>query len=173
MGHNMASWKLLEDMLIAVKKQGVTIPDSIVEDLRSAKSMIQLSCMEESGEAVQKAEEFTSKVEAFLVTEAQKVFGSEVVDGWLRQLEEAGVEPVCVMPAKVEEGKFVVGVPRDQKWVRVTPMENLSAEKIVEMAKLANLQVNSQSDGRLVIYGKPEDLKGFVSKMTALSAKPK
>ncbi len=48
MGHNMASWKLLEDMMIELKKKGVTIPSNVLEDLRAAKSMIKLSCMEGS-----------------------------------------------------------------------------------------------------------------------------
>jgi hypothetical protein len=42
MGHNMASWKLLEDMMIELKKKGVTVPVNILEDLRAAKSMIKL-----------------------------------------------------------------------------------------------------------------------------------
>jgi hypothetical protein len=170
MGHNMAYWKLLEDMLIALKKRGVPIPVNIMEDLRAAKSMIKLSCMENSrGEAIQKAEEYTANVEAYLVTETQKTFGAEIVDQWLRRLEEANAE--VWEETVAEESKFVTGVPRDQKWVRVEPINNLPIELIQQIAYEQNLQVKPQQDGRLVIYGQPECIKEFLRKMTLKAAK--
>jgi hypothetical protein len=170
LGHNLASWKLLEDMLIALKKTGVTIPVNVMEDLRAAKSMIKLSCMEgtRGGDAIQKAEEYTANVEAYLVTEAQKVMGLEVVDGWLRRLEEANAE-VC--EEKTEENKFVTGVPRDQKWVRVEPIESLPTEKIQQIAQEQSLQVKPQKDGRLIVYGQPENVKEFLKKMAVKTTK--
>jgi hypothetical protein len=170
MGHNMASWKLLEDMLIALKKREVTIPGNVMEDLRAAKSMIKLSCIESTrgGDAIQKAEEYTANVEAYLVTEAQKIFGVEIVDQWLRRLEEANAE-IC--EEKIEESKFVTGVPRDQKWVRVEPINNLPTELIQQIATEQNLQIKPQKDGRLVIYGQPDGIKEFLKKMTEKTAK--
>jgi hypothetical protein len=170
LGHNMASWKLLEDMMITLKKKGVPIPANVMEDLRAAKSMIKLSCMENSrGEAMQKAEEYTANVEAYLVTEAQKVVGSETVDQWLRRLEEANAE-ICEETHK-EESKFVTGVPRDQKWIRVEPITNLPTERIQQIAREQNLQINQQKDGRLVVYGQPDCIKEFLKKMTAETSK--
>jgi len=165
MGHNIASWKLLEDMLIELKRKGIAIPANIMEDLRAAKSMIKLSCIEAkgSGDAIQKAEELTANVEAFLVTEAQKIMSSDKVDLWLRRLEEANAE-IC--EETKPEDKFVTGVPRDQKWLRVEPIDNLSTERIQQIAKEQNLQVNPQKDGRLVVYGQQDDIKGFLKKIT-------
>jgi hypothetical protein len=164
MGHNMATWKLLEDIMLELKKKGLSIPSNVMEDLRAAKSMIKLSCMQDSrGEAIQKAEEYTANVEAFLVTEGQKILGSEIVDQWLRLLEEANAD-VC--EEKTEENKFVTGVPRDQKWVRVEPIKNLSTERIQQIAKEQNLTVNQQNDGRLVVFGQPEAIKDFLKKVT-------
>lgn len=164
MGRSMASWKLLEDMMLELKKAGTVIPYKVIEDLRAGRSMLKLSCMEGSqGEALQKAEEYLANVEAYVVTEGQNVFGSEKVDGWLRQLEEANVE-VCSEPAS-SENKFVTGVPRDQKWVRVEPVGDLTAEKIEQIAKEQNMQVKVQPDGKLVVYGQAENLKAFLKKM--------
>jgi hypothetical protein len=170
MGHNMASWKLLEDMMIELKKKGVTVPVNILEDLRAAKSMIKLHCTFSPGEgdAIQKADELTATVEAFLVTEAQKVMSSEAVDEWLRELEKANAE-ICEEPTA--ESKFVTGVPRDQKWVRVEPIASLPTERILQIAKGQNLAVNSQKDGRLVVYGQTEGIKEFVKKMTNETSK--
>ena len=83
---------------------------------------------------------------------------------WLRRLEDAYVE---TFEAKPEENKFVTGVPRDQKWVRVEPTSNLTSQRIAQIAKESNLSVNKQNDGRLVVYGQLEEIKDFLKKMTA------
>lgn len=173
MGRNLASWKLLEDMMLDLKKSGTNIPDKVIEDLRSAKSMIKIGCMPDSGDAIQKAEELMGNVEAFVVTEGQRVFGDEKVDGWLRQLGATNVE-VCETCRKsaVVEDKFVTGVPRDQKWVRIEPMGDITAEKVMLIAKEQNLQVRKQPDGKLVVYGQPETLKVFLKMMVTEMPKP-
>jgi hypothetical protein len=162
----MASWKMLEDLLIAVKKENVEIPSKIVEDLRSAKSMIQLSFMEGSrDEAFQKADEYTASVEAFLINEAQKVLAPEKVDDWLRRLEIADTQE-CIEEASAED-KFVVGVPRDQKWVRVEPTESFPAERLEKLAAEKRLSFNKQADGKIVIYGQKEGISAFIKQMVA------
>jgi hypothetical protein len=173
MSRNLASWKLLEDIMLELKKSGVTIPDKVIEDLRSAKSLIKLGCMPGSGDAIQKAEELMGNVEAFVVTEGQAVFGEETVDGWLRSLEEANVE-VCEPSGKSVVGaKFMTGVPRDQKWVRIEPNGDITAERVEHFAEEQNLQVKKQPDEKLVVYGQPENLKAFVKKMAAEKANHK
>jgi hypothetical protein len=169
MGHNMATWKTLELMMIELKKKGIIIPPAIMEDLRAARSLIKLACMPDSrGEVIQKAEEYTANVEAFLVTEAQKVLNSDQIDQWLRRLEDSAAQ-ACEEPK--QEDKFVTGVPRDQKWIRVEPMKNLPTERILQIAKEQGLQVKKQKDTRLVVFGHPKDIKEFLKKMTAETAK--
>jgi hypothetical protein len=170
MGHNMASWKILEDMLIDLKKKGVIIPENILADLRSAKSMIELHCtqVKGAGDVLQKAEELTANVEAYLAEKAQKMFGPEKVDAWLRRLEEANAE-VCEEP--ISENKFVTGVPRDQKWVRVEPVKNLSTKRIEGIACELGLAIRPQKDGKMIVYGQQENIKEFIKKMTKETAK--
>jgi hypothetical protein len=167
MGHNMATWKLLEHMVIELKKKGASIPPNVMEDLRAAKSMIQLSCMKGSGDAIQKAEEFLANVEAYVINQAQTTFDSQTADQWLRRLEEANAE-VCEEPTA--ENTYVTGVPRDQKWVRVEPINNLPTERLRKLAEEQNLQVKPQKDGRLIVYGPPESIKEFLKKMTTAAA---
>jgi hypothetical protein len=170
MGHNMASWKVLEDMMIELKKTGVEIPVNILEDLRSSKSMIKLYCTQGKGEgdALLKAEELSANVEAFLEPQAQRVFGPEKVDSWLRRLREANAD-ACEKPTM--ESNFISGVPRDQKWVRVEPIESIPKERILQIAKAQNLAINSQKDGRLVVFGQPEGLREFLKIMTDEASK--
>jgi len=165
-----ATWKVLEDLMIELRKKGVTVPPEVLTDLKSAKLMIKISEAEGSrGEASQKVEEYLGTVESYLITEAQKVLSPETVDRWLVRLEEANVE-TCEEQA-AEENKFITGVPRDQKWVRVEPVGNLPTERIQQLAKESNLSVNPQKDGRLLVYGQPECIQGFLKKMTAEAVK--
>ncbi len=161
----MASWKLLEEMMIELKKKDVAIPPNILNDLRSAKLMIQLSSGQgDVSDAMLRAEELSANLEAYLLTEGQKVFGSERIDAWLRRLEEANAQPVATAKSKVED-KYIVGVPRDQKWVRVEPMANLPAQHIEQLAKEHSLTVKPQQDGRLVVYGSQANIREFLKKM--------
>jgi len=164
-----ASWKVLESLMIDLRKKDVAISPEVLNDLKSAKLMIKISDTEGSGEdTTQKVEEYLGRVESYLINEAQKTLSPENVDQWLKSLEEANAEKG---EKQIQEKIFITGVPRNQKWVRVEPVENLPTERIQMMAKESNLSVNQQKDGRLVVYGQPECIKEFVKKMTAEAIK--
>ncbi|HLE75556.1 MAG TPA: DUF2096 family protein [Candidatus Bathyarchaeia archaeon] len=168
MGH-LAVWKVLEEMIMEFRKKGLPIPATVMNDLKSARTMIKITNADKSrGETVQKAEEYLGNVEAYLVTEAQKKFAPEYIDDWLRHLEEASCE-IC--EEKEEESRFIAGIPRDQKWIRVEPLASLPLEKLKQFAREANLSCSVQEDGRLLVYGKAEDIKKFVKKMTGETCK--
>jgi len=159
-------------MLIELKKAGITILSNVMEDLRSSKSMIKVAAAEDShGDVLMKAEEFLANVEAFCVNEGQKVFGTKHVDRWLEVLEEAGSVEDC--EDDFDEGNFITGVPRDQKWVRVEPIEKLSTALIEKFAKEQSLEIKVQTDGRLLVHGQHENIKAFVKKMTLEQQKNK
>lgn len=166
-------WKTLEGMLIELIKKGVVIPSNIMEDLRSAKQMIVLcENKDTTSDVFQKLDEYLMNVEGYVVNEAQKAFGNEKVNKLLRKIEDANF--TIGKPAVREKGqpeKFITGVPRDQKWIRVEPIDSLPLEKLQELAKQQNLTVEKQKDGRLIIYGQPDTIKKFVKQMTALATK--
>jgi len=165
-----ATWKVLEDLLIELRKKGAAKSPDVLNDLKSAKLMIKISEAEGGrGDATQKVEEYFGSVESYLINEAQKTLSPETVDQWLARLEEANAE-LCEEQLE-EENKFITGVPRDQKWVRVEPVSNLPTERILQIAKESNLSVNPQKDGRLVVFGQPECIKDFLKKMTAEATK--
>ena len=160
-----AKWKILEDLMIEVKKKGLETPANVINDLRSAKLMIKITdAGEGGGDSTMKLEELLGNVESELVTEAQSVLSPQEVDEWLRRLDEASL-PTCEVKGK-RENTFVTGVPRDQKWIRIEPMPNLPATKLALIAKESSLQVNPQKDGRLVVYGQQESITAFLKKMT-------
>jgi hypothetical protein len=166
----MALWKVLEEIIIEFRKEGLTIPQKIMNDLKSAKVMIKIMDVDEClGETAPKIKQYLGSVEAYLITEAQKKFESARIDEWLRRLEEATWD-TCEIEKK-EKAKFISGVPRDQKWIRVTPLDNMSLEKLKQLAEKTSLSSHVQEDRRLVVYGKVENIREFVKKMTAPTSK--
>jgi hypothetical protein len=165
-----AKWKVLEDMMVELRRKGVKIPPTVINDLRSAKLMIKIAEAGDSrGEATLKLEEILGSVESYLVTEAQNILSAQAVDEWLRRLDEASI-PTCETKGE-KESTFINGVPRDQKWLRVEPMPNLPTEWLKQIAKENNLSANQQKDGRLLVYGQQEDIKAFIRKMAEEATK--
>jgi len=160
----LAMWKVLEEIITEFRKKQLSIPEKVMNDLKAAKTMIQIVNADSGhGENNLKIEEYLGSVEAYLVTEAQKHFAPEHIDQWLKRLEIANCE-ICEENA--EETRFIAGVPRDQKWIRIEPLANLPVEKLKQLAKETNLSTSIQKDGRMLVYGQAEDLKEFVKKMT-------
>jgi len=164
-----AKWKVLENFMRDLTKKGVTVPPEVINDLRSAKLMIKI--VESGGDLDSrlKLEECLGVVESFLVDEAQKVLSPQAVDEWLRSLDEASL-PTCETEPP-SENKFITGVPRDQKWLRIEPIANLPAERLRQIAKESNLSASLQKDGRIVVYGQQEGIKVFLKKMSTEATK--
>jgi hypothetical protein len=169
------TWKILEEIIIELRKKGTPAPESVMNDLKSAKTLIKLTEADShgQGEIGPKIEQYLSAVEAYVVTEAQKSFPAEKIDEWLRRLESSFCE-VCgpqTKSAPEQEQRFVPGLPRDQKWVRVTPIVSLPKEKLEELAHDSGLSVKPERDGHLLVYGTSEGIKEFVKRMTKETSK--
>ena len=163
-------WKILEEIITEFRKKQLTIPETVMNDLKAAKTMINIVASADSdhGEANLKIEGYLGNVEAYLVTEAQKHFTHEQIDTWLRRLEQANC---CTCEESTEEQRFVAGVPRDQKWVRVEPLPDLPTEELKRLAQETKLSTSTQKDGRMIVYGQAENLKEFLKKMTGKAGK--
>lgn len=172
-----AVWKVLEEIIIELRKKGVETPSNIMNDLKSAKILIKVHEASESdrGETAPKIEQYLGNIEAYLVTEAQNKFPPARIDTWLKHIEKAncGTCKTCMVKTeKTEKAKmrFITGVPRGQEWVRVKPLSNLPGEKLKQLAEKANLSFREEQDGHLIFHGNGENIKKFV-KMTAQIAK--
>ncbi len=165
MSYTLTIWKTLEDLLIELRKKTVQIPINILEDLRAAKSMIELSSNEDAPkETIAKAQVYITNVEAYLISQAQKVFEPTVVDNWLKRLKGANKQET---KTNISPSRFIVGVPRDQQWIRIETDNNKLSEKyILKIAEKWHCTVNKQTDGRLMVYGQLDAVKEFVKQIT-------
>jgi hypothetical protein len=160
-----AVWKVLEEMVTDFKKKGITVPADIIGDLKNAKTIIKILKADPSyGENAQRIEEYLANVESYLISEGQRRFGQAYVDEWLERTDEARRK---IVDEEEEETKFISGMPREQKWIRLTPSNGLPLEKLKALANESNLSCKVQTDGCLVVSGPDAVLKDFVKKIAA------
>jgi len=159
------TWKVLADLLIELRRKGEKIPTDVMNDLRSAKTMIQILKADPTHiENIPRVETYLGNVESYLIFAAQEKFGSEFVERWMKKLEKAR------RAVKVEEKakpthKFVPGLPRDKRWMRIQISEDTSRGDVERIARENKLFCKIQKNGYMLIYGNSESIKTFVKKM--------
>jgi len=164
MGYS-AAWKVLEEMITDFRKKGITIPAEIISNLRHAKTLINVLRADPTRlDTNQKVKQHLLSIESYLVSEGQKKFGKGYAENWLKRLNEAGSK---VVEEEEKETRFISGVPREQKWIRVKPSADLPIEGIKALADELCLSFNLENDGCLLVYGEDRNIKDFVKKMTA------
>jgi hypothetical protein len=161
----VAVWKALEQMVTDFRKKELTVPTEIMSDLKNAKTLIRILEAEPSHvENIQKIEQCLGNVQSYLVSKGQKEFGVKYVDEWLERLDKASRE---ILDEEDKETRFIPGLPRHQKWIRVTSSGDLPLEKLMTIADQMNLSYNVQKNGSLLVYGEDQNLKNFVKKMAS------
>ena len=164
------SWKVLEEMVADFRERRISVPEGIINDLKSARTLIKvLNADPSNNEMVQKVEECFFRVESYFGSEGEKIFGREYIEEWIQRLDEAGKKP---SQDEEEENRFLSGIPREQKWVRIKLSAELTEKKVKALAQESKLSLNVQDD-YVIVYGEDEHVKRFVRKMaTAFKAKP-
>jgi hypothetical protein len=158
------AWKILEEMVADFRKKRHAVPMKIMNDLKSARTMIRILEADEScGGTAQKIEEYLGSVESYLVSEGERVFGTPYAEGWLERLGKVSRKGP---EEQEEEARFVPGLPREHKWIRVRPSAGLTLDGLKALAEDSTLSYRAQDDGSLLVYGKEERIKDFVRKMT-------
>jgi hypothetical protein len=158
-------WNVLADLLTELRRKGEKIPTEIMDDLRSAKTMIQILKADPTHiENIPRVETYMGSVESYLVFAAQEKFGPEFVERWMKKLEEA--RKAVKVQGKVESPpKFVPGLSKGKRWMRVQISEGTSQEDIERIAKENKLSCKIQKNGYMLVYGNSESIKTFVKKM--------
>jgi len=160
-------WKILDELIIEFRKRGETIPLEVIEDLRAAKTMIQvLKADPTRAEHIPSIEKYLGNVESYLIFTGDQRFGAEFAESWMTKLREArktihiGEEEKTWEPSS----KFIPGVPRDQKWLRVQVSAETPENEIKRLAAEFGLSTKIQTDGFVLVYGDGEKLKLFIQK---------
>jgi len=159
----LAVWKVLEEMIIDFRKRGIAVPTNVVQDLKYAKTLVNVLKTDFSQiETSKRIDEYLQNVELYLISKAQEKLGNEYVDKWLKRLDEATKKTI---DGENEAVRFVHGVPREQHWIRIIPSKELSFEMLKALAEEQNLALEVQKDGCLLVHGEDDNVKDFVKKI--------
>jgi hypothetical protein len=159
------SWKVLADLVAELRKKGELIPENIMNDLRSAKTMVHILQANQSHlENVERIETYLGNVEFYLISTAQEKFGSAFTDQWMKKLGKAKEK---IPEGEEAEGisRFVPGIPRGKSWVRIKTSPDFPPETIRKLAVGNGLSHKTQSNGFVLAYGNEENVKNFMDKL--------
>ena len=79
-------WKVLADLLIELQKRNEKIPTEVMNDLRSAKTIIHILKADPThAESISRVDTYLRSVESYAIFTAEK-FG--IVEEWLKKLKE-------------------------------------------------------------------------------------
>ncbi|UCG45187.1 MAG: DUF2096 family protein [Candidatus Bathyarchaeota archaeon] len=159
------SWKVLADLIAELRRKGEPIPENIMNDLRSAKTMVHILQANQSHlENVERIETYLGNVEFYAISTTQERFGAAFVEQWMKKLGKAKEK---IMEGKEIKGvsRFVPGIPRGKCWVRIKPSQDFPKETIQKFAEENRLSHKTQSNGFVLTYGKEENVKTFMDKL--------
>jgi len=156
-------WKVLAALLIKLHERGEKIPTDVMNDLRSAKTMIQVLKADSTyRENISRIDTYLRNVESYGIFTAEK-YGTDLVEEWLEKLKEP-------KEVKIKEknlvSRFISGVPRDKTWVRIETSEDISSEDIRQLINESDVSYKMQENGHMFVYGDWENIKSFMRSMT-------
>ena len=157
-------WKVLADLLIELQKRGEKTPSDVMKDLRSAKTIIQVIKVDPAHtESISRIDTYLRNVEAYAIFAAEKL-EPKTAEEWLRRIKDT---KIAKMNEKTEViPRFISGVPRDKKWIRVQTSEDTPPEAVKKLVKDNNLSFKIQENGYILVYGNENNIKSFVKMMT-------
>ena len=161
-----AVWQTLEVLIKEFRKRDETVPSEVMEDLRAAKSLIQLSRAKPSlSEDFAQIEVYLNNIEFYLIPRAQEEFGQEFAEEWMKKLEKARKE-VTERATGSSVSTFLPSMPHGTPWVRVKISKDIRGEIVEALAKELGLQTGYEENGYLLVYGDKEKVSFFMKKMT-------
>jgi len=156
-------WKVLADLLTELQKRGEKIPAEVINDLRSAKTMIQVLKADPSHiENISRIDTYLRSVESYAIFTTEK-WGTEIVEEWLKKLKDP--KRVKKKEKKEAASRFVPRVPRGKNWMRIQISEDIPREDMKKLVEESGLSYKMQKNGYMLVYGNKENIKSFVKRM--------
>ena len=156
-------WKVLADLLTEIQERGEKIPADVINDLRSAKTMIQvLKADPKQIENISRIETYLRSVESYAILTMEK-WGTEIVEEWLKKLEEP--KRVKNQEKKGAASRFIPRIPRDKFWVRIQISEDIPQEDMKKFVEESDLSYKMQKNGYMLVFGNGENIKLLVKKL--------
>jgi hypothetical protein len=156
-------WKILADFLIELQETGKKTPAEIMDDLRSAKTIIHILKADPTHtESISRIETYLKSVESYVIFTAEQL-GTETVEEWLKKLE--GKIKMENNEKREASSKFIPGIPRDKNWVRIQISEDTPIERVKKLVAKSKLSYKKQKNGYMIVYGNKDNITLFVKSM--------
>jgi hypothetical protein len=162
----------LDELMVDLIKKGVAIPDQVIDDLKSTRTLINI--YKSDPVEIDRTMETTpllKKAEFSLMFLADTRIGKEYADEWQNKIDIA---------YQTEDGRpasragYVPGVPKGESWFRIAASE-LSAmgQDLEELLGRLHLSSEPQTDGYLLIHGGKGDIMSFLKEVRQKVGKSK
>lgn len=153
-------WSVLADLLIELQRKGEEIPVKVINDLRSAKTMIQVVKADPTHiENISRLDTYLRNVESYAILTMEKQ-GKGSVEDWLKKLKASKILPV--KEKGNETSRFIPGIPRNKSWVRVQVSDETPLKEVKKIVKEKKLSHKTLGNGYILVYGDEENVKSFV-----------
>jgi len=153
-------WKTIEELMVELADRGVTIPQDLMDDLKSAKTFISIYKTDPSAlDVMTEVALYLDKIEPNLLYLAESEVGKKYASAWIKKISDARLEKAETI---IVPSKFVAEIPKGEHWIRIKTADIISDDNLRELLRNLNLSSKSQDDGYLLIYGKEENVKSFI-----------
>ncbi|MEE8322493.1 MAG: DUF2096 family protein [Candidatus Bathyarchaeia archaeon] len=158
-------WKALEELIFELKKKQITVLPELLDDLRSAHTLIKIYGTDSSAlEVATDIERYLENIEANLIYLAHSDVGEEYGEDCLKRVHDArirGLHEETKIPTT-----FVSGVPKGAHWIRFKISDLIDDKEVDILLEKWELLGSMQEDGYLLIHGKKENVKAFIKEVS-------
>lgn len=155
-------WEVLSEMLKELRSKGETIPVEIMDDLRSAKTLIEILKIDpESSERIPMIEACLENVESYLFFEAKEKLGVDYVKKYMEKLEAARF----TKEESSRPPRFFTRIPGKERWIRIQVSKVMNQAELEKFARENKLSLRMQKNGYMLVYGDDERIKSFVKRI--------
>lgn len=157
-------WKELEALVIELRSKDKSVPNEVVEDLKSARTLMSIQTIDPSSQINVDVEDFLIRTEMALISDAESHFGKNYADKWFRRMQEAKSKESNDTNKK--RISFVTGIPKGEDLVRVRVSELIDMLDLVTMCGSLGLACRKENKDTIIIHGSPEKIKVFMRQLT-------
>jgi hypothetical protein len=159
------AWKVLEALIVDLKKKHVIVLPNLIDDLKAAQTLINIYKTDPTAlEVATQIETYLETVESNLLYLAGSDVGEDYANTWLRRLYDARMTGGGEKPQR--RSRFVSGVPKGEYWIRIQLSDLISDEEVDSLLEQRELISEAQANGYRLIHGKKENVTAFIKEVS-------
>ena len=159
-----AVWKILEELSTTLKSRKITIPNTIVEKLRSTLATINIYNADPThGNIVEIVESHLADIEIKLMTIADNHVSSAFSNVWMERINKARSKEPDIADTSHQ---FRPGIPRKDYWIRFKIGDTVHKDELKELVVQQGLSLKEEGVKSVIIHGEEKKVKQLVKEMT-------